>query len=309
MNLRTLNYLAVLAEEQHFGRAAKRCFVSQPTLSAQIRKLEEELGVVLIERGPGKFLLTDVGREILKHAQTMLDQAQTIEQISLQQQNPLAGTVTLGFIPTLGPYLMPHILKPLKKALPDISWQLAEYQTDSLLAQLLEGKIDVGLLALPCKSSDDSALEHRELFTEPFVVTMPPNHELTAKKTVAVSDLSDQCLLLLEDGHCLRDQALAVCSMSAHPEASDFKATSFETLRQMVATGLGITLMPQLAVSGAPANLPIDAVAVRPFKKPVPFRTIGAVWRAANVKSQVIGSICDTVSTIMTRQIKKGMSK
>lgn len=297
MNLRTLNYLIALAEERHFGRAAQACFVSQPTLSAQIRKLEEELGSVLIERGPGKFLLTDVGRQVVDRARSIVREADQIREIARRSQNPLSGTLSLGFIPTLGPYLMPHVMPPLHAAFENIRWHLSEYQTHELLDRLKQGTLDVGVMALPFGAEDHSQLKTRRLFREPFVAALPPGHALAAKTSVTTDDLSPDALLLLQDGHCLRDQALSVCGV-ADP-ASEFTATSLETLRQMVAAGLGVTLLPQLAVHGAPATVRKEALTIRPFGKPVPYREIGAVWRRSSAKSLAIERVCETISSTM----------
>jgi LysR family hydrogen peroxide-inducible transcriptional activator len=298
MNLRTLRYLVALAEEQHFGRAAKACFVSQPTLSAQIRKLEEELGSALIERGPGQFLLTDVGREVVGRARSIVREADQIREVAKRSQDPLSGTLSLGFIPTLGPYLMPHIMPALHAEFNTIRWHLSEYQTHELIERLMRGSLDVGIMALPHGAEGEGVLIAKLLFREPFVAALPPGHELAAKASVTTDDLAPEALLLLQDGHCLRDQALSVCGL-ATPANQEFTATSLETLRQMVAAGLGVTLLPQLAVRGAPATVQAEALTIRPFKKPVPFREIGAVWRQSSAKSHAIEKVCATISRSM----------
>ncbi len=298
MNLRTLRYLVALAEEQHFGRAAQACFVSQPTLSAQIRKLENELGSVLIERGPGRFLLTDVGREVVERARSIVREADQIKELAQRSHDPMAGRLSIGFIHTLGPYLMPHIMPGLHAQFPEIRWHLSEYQTHELLERLEKGALDVGVMALPHGEEQEGLLRAQTLFREPFVAALPPHHDLAGRKTVTTEDLSPEALLLLQDGHCLRDQALSVCGL-AQPENQEFTATSLETLRQMVAAGLGVTLLPQLAVHGAPATVQAEALMIKPFKKPVPYREIGAVWRHSSAKSHAIEQVCVTVSTIM----------
>lgn len=298
MNLRTLRYLVALAEEQHFGRAARACFVSQPTLSAQIRKLEDELGNVLIERGPGRFLLTEFGREVVQRARSIVREADQILEMAKRSQDPLSGTLSLGFIPTLGPYLMPHIMPGLHAEFDTIRWHLSEYQTHELLERLLQGVLDVGIMALPHGAEDDGVLKSQSLFREPFVAALPPGHALGRNTTVTTNDLAPEALLLLQDGHCLRDQALSVCGL-AEPDNQEFTATSLETLRQMVAAGLGVTLLPQLAVRGAPATVEAGALTIRPFKKPVPFRVIGAVWRQSSAKSLAIEQVCETIRTCM----------
>ena len=298
MNLRTLRYLVALAEEQHFGHAAQVCFVSQPTLSAQIRKLENELGSVLIERGPGRFLLTEVGREVVARARSIVREADQIREVAQRFRDPLSGVLSVGFIPTLGPYLMPHIMPKLHTEFAAIRWHLSEYQTHELLDRLTQGTLDVGIMALPHGSEHEGVLKAQTLFHEPFVAALPPGHALASKNSVTVDDLSPDALLLLQDGHCLRDQALSVCGL-AEPANQEFTATSLETLRQMVAAGLGVTLLPQLAVHGAPATVQAEALTIRPFNKPIPYREIGAVWRQSNAKTHTIEKVCATISQTM----------
>lgn len=298
MNLRTLRYLVALADEEHFGRAAQACFVSQPTLSAQIRKLEDELGSVLIERGPGKFLLTEVGRDVVERARFIVREADQIKELAQRSQDPMSGRLSMGFIHTLGPYLMPHIMPGLHERFPEIRWHLSEYQTHQLIDQLNRGTLDVGIMALPHGAEAEGLLQHQALFREPFVAALPPGHSLSAKKTVTTDDLSPDALLLLQDGHCLRDQALSVCGL-AQPGNQEFTATSLETLRQMVAAGLGVTLLPQLAVHGAPATVRAESLVIRPFRKPLPFREIAAVWRHSSAKSQAIEQVCVTIRDLM----------
>ncbi len=298
MNLRTLRYLVALAEEQHFGRAAQACFVSQPTLSAQIGKLEDELGGVLIERGPGRFLLTDLGREVVERARSIVREADQIKELAQRSHDPMAGRLSMGFIHTLGPYLMPHIMPGLHTQFPEIRWHLSEYQTHELLERLTKGTLDVGIMALPHGEEQEGLLRAEPLFREPFVAALPPGHSLAKRKTVTTDNLNPEELLLLQDGHCLRDQALSVCGL-AQPGNQEFTATSLETLRQMVAAGLGVTLLPQLAVHGAPATVQAEALMIKPFKKPVPYREIGAVWRHSSAKSHAIEQVCVTISKIM----------
>ncbi|MGH8242814.1 MAG: LysR substrate-binding domain-containing protein, partial [Steroidobacteraceae bacterium] len=246
MTLRDLEYLVALAETRHFGRAAARCHVSQPTLSAQLRKLEDFLGVALIERRPRRVALTSAGEAVVERARRMLRDADDIRALARASQDPLAGQLRVGFIPTLGPYLLPRVAPRIAKALPGLQLMLHEYQTASLVERTLSGELDLAILALP---ADTRGLVTRSLFAEAFLVAMPESHRLAAKKRVKASDLHGQKLLLLEEGHCLRDQALEVCER-AGTEEQDFRATSLETLRQMVAAGLGITLLPRLAAEG-----------------------------------------------------------
>lgn len=290
MNLRDLQYLVALAETRHFGRAAKRCHVSQPTLSAQLKKLEEFLGARLIERQPRRVALTPAGEAVVERARRMLRDAEDIRALARASADPLAGQLRVGLIPTLGPYLLPRVAPRLRRALPKLQLILHEQQTAPLIAQVVEGELDLALLALP---ADAGGLETRSLFAEAFLVAIPERHRLAARRRLRTTDLAGEKLLLLEDGHCLRDQALEVCR-KAGTEEQDFRATSLETLRQMVAAGLGITLLPRLATEG-----PFGAtrgLAVRPFAPPAPSRVIGAAWRRSSTRGEAIGAVCDVLS-------------
>jgi LysR family transcriptional regulator, hydrogen peroxide-inducible genes activator len=290
LKLKDLRYLVALADERHFGRAAAKCFVSQPTLSTQLRKLEEYLGVQLIERRPRKVSLTEAGEEIALRARSMLESGDAIVATALTRRDPLAGQLRVALLPTIGPYLLPRVALKIRKALPRLDLMLYEYQTGPLLERLHHGDIDVGILALPIH---EDGLVSRELYHEPFVAAVPADHPLASRARVHAEDLQGETLLLLEDGHCLRDQALAVCSISGAHESQDFRATSLETLRQMVATGAGVTLLPQLATLGSYANT--RGLAIRPFAKPVPTRTIGALWRKSTARAAAIEAVCDQI--------------
>ncbi|MEO7936623.1 MAG: LysR substrate-binding domain-containing protein, partial [Dokdonella sp.] len=245
MNLRDLQYLVALAEHKHFGRAAEATFVSQPTLSTQIMKLEDELGVALVERTPRKILLTEVGREIVQRARDVLNEVEQIRLIARRTLDPESGTLRLGIFPTLGPYLLPHVIPQIRERFPRLELLLVEEKTEVILRQLREGRLDAGILALPVH---DQQLHVEKLFDEPFVLAVPAGNPLANHRSIKLDDLADQNLLLLEDGHCLRDQALEVCQLAGAGEKSGFRATSLETLRQMVAANVGITLLPILAV-------------------------------------------------------------
>jgi LysR family hydrogen peroxide-inducible transcriptional activator len=294
MNLKDLKYLVALADTGHFGRAAERTFVSQPTLSAQLKKLEDYLGVKLVERQPKNVQLTDVGKQIVVRARRMLNEGDEIVALARDNTNPLSGKLKLALIPTIGPYLLPRVMQKIRKAIPELKLMLYEHQTESLLKRLRDGEIDLGVVALPV---EDEGLESRELYREAFMVALPNHHPLAQKSTVKVQDLKDQTLLLLEDGHCLRDQALEVCSRVDIREPEDFRATSLETLRQMVMAGLGITLMPELAVD--PPFGSQRGLTVRPFGKPPPTRTVGAVWRKTSTRSAAIEALCDVVHDVV----------
>ena len=283
LKLKDLRYLVALADTRHFGRAAERTFVSQPTLSAQLKKLEEYLGVQLIERAPKRVSLTVAGEEIVARARRIVEASEEIVQLAQGHGDPLAGRLKVALLPTIGPYLLPNVAAKLRKQLPRLELMLYEYQTDVMLEKLHAGEIDVGILALPVPLD---GLEAHELYKEPFTVAMPANHRLSTRKTIRVEDLRDETLLLLEDWHCLRDQALEICAGTGLHEKQDFRATSLETLRQMVASGVGITLLPELAGRGAYGAA--RGVTIRPFAKPVPTRTIGAVWRKSSARRAVI---------------------
>jgi LysR family hydrogen peroxide-inducible transcriptional activator len=291
LKLKDLRYLVAIAEERHFGRAAARCFVSQPTLSAQLKKLEQYLGVQLIERAPSNVSLTAAGEAIVTRARRMLEAADEVVALARSQRDPLAGPLRVALLPTIGPYLLPRVAPLVRKALPRLELRLYEYQTEPMLAKLHAGELDVGILALPVELA---GLQSRELYREPFLVALPEQHPLAAHASVRLADLKDQRLLLLEEGHCLRDQALEVCSRVGVRDQQDFRATSLETLRQMVATGAGITLLPELAGSGAYRNA--RGVALRPFVKPSPVRHIGAVWRKSSARVAAIQALGKLIS-------------
>lgn len=296
MNLKDLKYLVALADTCHFGRAAERTFVSQPTLSAQLKKLEEFLGVKLVERQPKNVQLTDVGKQVVIRARRMLDEGDEIIALARNNTDPFAGKLKLALIPTIGPYLLPRVMQKIRKALPNLGLMLYEHQTEALLKRLRDGEIDLGVMALP---ATQEGMESRELYEEAFTVALPNDHPLTARSTIRIQDLKGQTLLLLEDGHCLREQALEVCSRIDVREAEDFRATSLETLRQMVVAGLGITLLPELAVESPFGSQ--RGMTVREFSKPAPTRTVGAVWRKSSTRAAAITAVCDILQTVMTR--------
>lgn len=281
MNLRDLRYLVALAEHKHFGRAADASFVSQPTLSTQIKKLEDELDVALVERTPRKILLTEVGREIATRARHVLDEVEQIKAIARRTKDPESGTLRLGIFPTLGPYLLPHVVPGLRERFPRLELLLTEEKTETLLARLREGRLDAALLALPLH---DDQLHAEVLFDEPFLLAVPTQHRLARRKALAIDDLESESLLLLEDGHCLRDQALAACELEGARRNAAFNGTSLHTLAQMVANDLGVTLMPQMALDAGIVR-GLD-VAVRPLSGKTPHRRIGLVWRRSSARKE-----------------------
>ena len=294
MNLRDLRYFVALADTRHFGKAAERSFVSQPTLSAQIKKLETYLGVQLIERQPRKVTLTETGTKILPLARAILQESDEIVSLARNQHDPLSGKLKVALIPTIGPYLLPLVARKLRKQLPRLKLMLYEHQTQPLLEKLRAGDIDVGILALPVPLD---GLEARSLYEEDFTLAVPANNPLAKRASVKVDDLTGETLLLLEDGHCLRDQALDVCSRIDVKESEDYRATSLETLRQMVAAGLGITLLPELATRGPFGSG--HGLTVKAFARPVPSRTVGAVWRKSTARTEAITAVCEVVHSSM----------
>ena len=294
MNLKDLKYLVALADTGHFGKAAERTFVRQPTLSAQLKKLEDYLGVKLVERQPKNVQLTEVGKQVVVRARRMLSEGDEIIALARNNTDPFAGRLKLALIPTIGPYVLPRVMPKLRKALPDLRLMLYEYQTEALLKKLRDGEIDLGIMALP---APQDGIQSRELYREEFTVALPNGHALGEKSSIKVQDLKGHTLLLLEDGHCLRDQALEVCSRVDVREVEDYRATSLETLRQMVVAGLGITLLPELAVESPFGSQ--RGLAVRRFADPAPARTVGAVWRKSSTRAPVIDAVCDLVHRVM----------
>lgn len=297
MNLRDLRYLVALAEYKHFGRAAEAAFVSQPTLSTQIMKLEDELGVALVERTPRKVLLTEVGREIVQRARDVLNEVEQIRVIARRTLDPESGTLRLGIFPTLGPYLLPHVIPPIRERFPRLELLLVEEKTEVILRQLREGRLDAGILALPVH---DQQLHVEKLFDEPFVLAVPAGNPLAKLRSIKLDDLADQNLLLLEDGHCLRDQALEVCQLAGAGEKSGFRATSLETLRQMVAANVGITLLPVLAVK--PPVAQVDHVRLIEFRGRPPSRQIAMLWRKSSAMHGFLGDFAE-----LLRQLPQGL--
>lgn len=287
MNLRDLEYLVALAEHQHFGRAAAASYVSQPTLSTQIKKLESELGVDLVERGSRRVLLTAAGEQVVSRARAVLAQTQEIREVARTARDPRSGRLRLGMFPTLGPYLLPHVVPGLRERLPDLRLLLTEAKTRELVDQLHEGVLDAALIAQPVL---DDALHAESLFREGFVLAIPATHPLADPgREVTTGSLRGEELLLLDEGHCLRDQALDVCRTTGATEQSGFQATSLETLRHMVAAGVGVTLLPRLAVS-APSTIP-EGVVLRELGQDPPHRDVALVWRRSSLQTPLLHEV------------------
>jgi LysR family transcriptional regulator, hydrogen peroxide-inducible genes activator len=289
VNLRDLRYLVALADHRHFGKAAAASFVSQPTLSTQIRKLEDELGVPLVERAPRKVMLTPAGADIAERARKIVADVEQMKEAARRSQDPEAGTVRLGIFPTLGPYLLPHVVPRIRERFPRLELLLVEEKSPVILSRLREGRLDAGLLALPLH---EDQLHAEFLFREPFLLAVPEAHPLARQDSLKMRDLSRHKLLLLEDGHCLRDQALDVCQLSGASEKSEFQATSLETLRQMVAANVGVTLLPTLAVKPPVARS--ENIRLLPFQDAQPSREIAMAWR----KSSAMGEFLRTFAQV-----------
>ncbi|MBD8527155.1 DNA-binding transcriptional regulator OxyR [Pseudomarimonas arenosa] len=277
MNIRDLRYLVALADLKHFGRAAEACHISQPTLSTQLKKLELELGVALIERAPRRVMLTEAGKEIAERARKILSEVEQLREAARQAADPEAGSIRLGLFPTLGPYLLPHVVPRLKLRFPRLELLLVEEKTEVILRMLREGKLDAGILALPIHADQ---LHVEPLFEEPFLLAVPEHHRLAQRSHLQLRDLAEESLLLLEDGHCLRDQALDICHLAGAGEKPGFRATSLETLRQMVAANVGITLLPVLAIK--PPVPRSDSIRLLQFDDAKPSRQVAMVWRKSS---------------------------
>lgn len=286
MNLRELEYLVAVAEERHFHKAAKRCFVSQPTLSGQLKKLEDELGVLLVERSTRQVVMTDVGKAVTEQARRILAQVKGIREIAQTSQDVMAGDLHLGLIPTLAPYLLPQIMQKIHKQYPKLKLWLHEYQTAVLLDKLHRAELDLLILALPVDTDEFAELD---LFQESFLLAVPRGEELAGKPIISMGDLDNREMLLLEEGHCLRHQALEVCFMAGATENSAFQASSLETLRHMVGEGMGLTLMPELAVPDKQTKK--DPIRYLPFENPKPSRRIGMLYRKGSYREQTFARL------------------
>ncbi len=293
MNLRDLKYLIAVAETRHFGKAAERCFVSQPTLSGQIKKLEDELGVMLFERTNRSVEITPTGEEILAHARLIIEQADLIHRLAESHHDPMAGALRIGAIPTISPYLMPLILAPLKRQYPQLRLVLSEEMTEILLQRLRNHEIDAAFLATPVSGQDLQAIP---LYDEPFWLAHPSQHDFSHKQTITSHDLDTTDLLLLSEGHCLADQAMEVCHMkerSQQGELADLRAASLETLIQLVGAGFGSTLIPALAIKGSWSN--DKNIVIRPLSVSDAYRRVSLVFRSTYPRTQALETLVQIV--------------
>ncbi len=299
LTLRQLRYLEALAEHRHFGRAAQTCAVSQPALSMQIRDLERLLGVELVERRPGEVVLTEVGAEVARRGGRMLAASRDLIDFARHQAQVLTGRLTLGVIPTLGPYLLPKILPSLQRRYPDLRVELRETQTRILLDELTRGRLDVVMLALPVSETE---LETLELFDDPFLLAMPTGEAPSGTGRISAREIDQRRLILLEEGHCLRDQALAYCAGARPDGTMGLGATSLTTVMQMVANGYGVTLVPDIAVD---VEVRDRRVKLLRFMPPEPGRTIGLAWRQSSPRKGDFVALGQLVTEIFGRSAPK----
>jgi LysR family hydrogen peroxide-inducible transcriptional activator len=292
MTLTELKYVVAVARERHFGRAAEACFVSQPTLSVAIKKLEDELGVPIFERRSSEVTLTPAGERIVAQAQRVLDEAALIKELAKAGKDPLVGPLRVGIIYTIGPYLLPSLIRQLLRDAPGMPLLLNENFTIKLLELLKNGEIDVAILALPLP---ESGVLIQPVYDEPFVVAVPRQHPWASRKAIAADELKKETMLLLGTGHCFRDQVLEVCpelsrfSTGAEGIQKTFEGSSLETIRHMVASGLGITVLPKTSV---PEKPPRDSlIEYVPFKPPVPERRVVLAWRKSFTRPAAVEAL------------------
>lgn len=298
MTLTELRYIVTLAQERHFGRAAEKCFVSQPTLSVAVKKLEGELNIALFERSKSAVSPTPLGGKIIQQAIKVLSEANTLKELAEAGKDQLSSPLKVGAIFTIGPYLFPHLVPQTYQKAPQMSLFIEESYTSVLRRQLREGDLDAIIIALPFNEPD---VMTRPLYDEPFVVVMPKDHELTKLKSIQAEMLPDQDLLLLGEGHCFRDQVLELCPALSQQQnnrvGSVTQGSSLETLKYMVATGLGITVLPESAVGNLDSNL----ITTRPFASPAPFRTVALAWRASFPRGKAIDLLLETAGRCLIK--------
>lgn len=295
MTLSELKYIVALSQERHFGRAAERCFVSQPTLSVAIKKLEDELGVSLFERSKNAVNLTPLGEQIVHQAQVVLENVSTLKNIAEGGKDQLSSPLKIGAIFTIGPYLFPHLIPQVQALAPDMPLYIEENYTRVLRKKLRDGELDMIIIALPFTEPD---VLTKALYDEPFEVLLPHDHAWAKKKQINPDLLPDSDLLLLGDGHCFRDQVLDMCPALAKQQNSQLKAiaegSSLETLRHMVASGLGITVLPKSATGAQ--HYANNLLETRPFKKPTPKRTVAIAWRASFPRPKAVDLVTQAAS-------------
>lgn len=289
MTLTELKYLVAVADERHFGRAAARCFVSQPSLSAAIRNVEDELGVHLFERSKQGVLVTEIGAEVVAQARRTLEEAARVKTVARQGKNPLKGVLRLGVIHTIAPYVLPDLVMALRKLAPDMPLDIEENVTASLDRMLKAGELDVAILALPY---DAPGIEVLPVYDEEFRVVAPARHRLARKKAIAAEELDAAELLLLPEGHCLRDQVLDTCQEFSRPPLPGRQGNSLETLRSMVASGLGVTVLPATALTRRYATPLVTAI---DFAAPHPKRRVALAWRRGFSRPAAVRKLAEAI--------------
>ena len=296
MTLTELKYIVAVAREKHFGRAAEACFVAQPTLSVAIKKLEDELGVAIFERGGSEISVTPIGAQIIAQAEHVLEQTAFIKNIAKQNKDPLVGPLRVGVIYTIAPYLLPQLVPTLIERVPQMPLVLQENFTVRLIEMLRAGELDAAIMALPF---NEQGLMVRPLYDEPFMVALPRHHQWADRTTISSEELKSETMLLLGAGHCFRDQVLEVCpemsrfSTSGGGIARTFEGSSLETIRHMVASGIGITVLPQASVPSAPGS--DTMLRYLPFDDPQPSRRVVIAWRKSFTRTQAIETVRDAV--------------
>ena len=294
MTLTELRYIVAVSQKNHFGKAAQACFVSQPTLSIAIKKLEEELGVRLFERSSkNEIRITEIGQRIIDQAYIVLQQAQMLNEIAQQGKDPLSGQFKLGVIYTIGPYLLPSLIPVLRKNVPNLKLIIEENFTASLFQSLKQGTLDAIIISYPF---EEPGIETAPLYEEPFIVALPNNHAWKDREAIPTEDLASQDLMLLGSGHCFRDQVIEACPncMSGNSELTrTLEGGSLETIRHMVAAGTGITVLPRTSVVRSQKNETM--IDIKPFKSPSPSRTVAIAWRKHYPRKEAIVTIRDTI--------------
>lgn len=301
MTLTELKYVVALAQERHFGRAAQKCFVTQPTLSLALAKLEDELGVRLFERNKNEVLVTPMGAGIVEQARKVLDEVGKIASLAKGSQDQLAGALRLGVIPTIGPYLLPELVPILRKRAPGMPLVIEENFTGNLVPMLRDGEIDVAIVALPFTVP---GVRTRTLYEEPFSVVVPEGHEWARKKRVRPEELGGENLLVLNAGHCFRDQVLEACpgqANTAQPEGAR-SGSSLETIRNMVASGLGVSVLPATALQPRYVNRLVKEI---PFSHPAPSRLVALAWRASFPRPRAAETVAEAILEVKLPCLKK----
>jgi LysR family hydrogen peroxide-inducible transcriptional activator len=304
MTLTELRYVVAVARERHFGRAAEACFVSQPTLSVAVKKLEEELEVRIFERGASEVTVTPLGEQIVRQAQQVLEQAAAIKEIAKNHRDPMAGPLRLGVIYTIGPYLLPDLVRQAIESTPQMPLMLQENFTAKLLEQLRTGELDCAIMAEPFP---DTGLAVAPLYDEPFMVAVPAGHPLARRKAIPAEELKNETMLLLGTGHCFRDHVLEVCpeyarfASDAEGIRKSFEGSSLETIKYMVASGMGVTVVPQLSVPAEPQPHMVYV----PFTKPPPTRRVVLAWRRSFPRYEAIAALRNAIYACPLKGVRR----